>query len=386
MHPDEILISAGEASGDLYASQLVAELQRHLPNARFFGCAGPRMRAAGVEPIVEAESLSVVGLVEVVRHIPRIYGEFRRLLRAAKQRRPKLAILTDSPDFHLRVATKLRAMGIPVVYLVAPQVWAWRQGRVKRMARDLDLLFTIFPFEQKWFADRGMRVSYIGHPLAWHAQPKLSAPAYRSQNGLSANRPIITLLPGSRGGEVERHLPHLFDAVELLRQQGDFHFVWATPPGFRQRQAQRLAPFEARRTALGILPVEGETWDAISHSHLVLAASGTVTMEAALLATPMVTFYRVTGLSWWMGKHLVKVPFYTMVNLVAERRMVPELMQEDCTGTRIAEEAMQLLGSPARLEGMRGELASLRARLKLAEEPLTLAAREIVQRYFRGAK
>src|ERR1700693_1164478 len=168
-----ILVSAGEASGDYYASLLVADLRRLWPGARFFGCAGPRMRRGGVEAVIEAESLAVVGLVEVLAHLPRIYSQYRKLARAAETRKPDLAILTDSPDFHLRLARRLKAWGVPVIYLIAPQVWAWRKGRLPRMRRTIDRLLCIFPFEEGFFWQRGIAATYIGHPLAGRIRPTM---------------------------------------------------------------------------------------------------------------------------------------------------------------------------------------------------------------------
>src|SRR5215468_12425764 len=202
-----ILVSAGEASGDLYASLVVAELARRIPTAEFFGCTGPRLRKAGVRTVVDAASLAVVGLVEVVGHIPRIYGEYRKLLGAAGETRPDLAILTDSPDFHLRVARRLHQQGIPVVYLVAPQAWAWRKGRIPGMRRTIRRLLCIFPFEEEFFQSHGVPATYIGHPLAGLVQPVHSREEFFRKHRLAPERPLVSVLPGSRRGESARHLP-----------------------------------------------------------------------------------------------------------------------------------------------------------------------------------
>ncbi|MCX6587130.1 MAG: lipid-A-disaccharide synthase [Acidobacteria bacterium] len=379
----DILVSAGEASGDMYASRLVEELRKLAPGLRFYGCAGPQMRAAGVEPVVDAEALAVVGLVEVVGHIPRIYGEFRKLVAAAERRRPALAILTDSPDFNLRVAKKLKRLGIPVIYLVAPQVWAWRSGRVKQMRRDLAGILSIFPFEKAWFAERGVAVDFIGHPLAWSAAPRGTRCEFCSRHGLDETKPILVLLPGSRVGEARRHLPAALDAVEILRSHGYRQFVWATPVGFLARGSGSFTTFRERISALSIHTIEGETWDAIAYADLALAASGTVTMEAAMLGTAMVSFYRVTAISWLLGKLLVSVPFYTMVNLVAGRCVVPELMQTELTGANLARAALHLLETPGALATMRAELAGIRHTLRRETDPLAEAARVLADRYLK---
>src|ERR1035441_2644638 len=325
MHP-KILVSAGEASGDLYASLVVAELRRIWPDAEFFGCTGPRLRAAGVRTVVDAASLAVVGLVEVVSHIPRIYGEYRKLLAAASTARPDLAILTDSPDFHLRVARKLHQQGVPVVYLVAPQAWAWRTGRVRQMRRTLRRLLCIFPFEEEFFTRHGVATTYIGHPLAGLVHPALSRDEFFRKHRLAAERPLITVLPGSRQGEAARHLPALLDAVERIYREQAVNVVLPASA------TTGAAFFTGRLGPSPIQVIEGESWDAMAHANLALAASGTVTVEAALLGTPMVTFYKVTAASWLAGKFLVDVPFYSMVNLIAGRAVVPELMQSQMSG------------------------------------------------------
>jgi lipid-A-disaccharide synthase len=356
----KILVSAGEASGDLYAALVVEELRRCQPGTDFFGCTGPRLRAAGVRTVVDAASLAVVGLVEVVGHIPRIYGEYRKLLAAARDERPDLAILTDSPDFHLRVARRLERQGVPVVYLVAPQAWAWRKGRIRAMRRTLRHLLCIFPFEEEFFRRAGVEATYIGHPLAGLVRPALTRDEFFRKHRLPANRPLVVVLPGSRKGEAARHLPALAEAADRLYRKHAVNLLLpasvTTGAGF----------FRERLGESPIRAIEGESWDAMAHADLALAASGTVTVEAALLGTPMVTFYKVTPLSWMAGKFLVNVPFYSMVNLIAGRRVVPELMQGQMTGERLAREASRLLtDAGARLE-MKAGLAGVKEKLTQA--------------------
>jgi lipid-A-disaccharide synthase len=353
----KILVSAGEASGDLYASLVVDQLRALSPGAGFFGCTGPRLRAAGVRTVVDAASLAVVGLVEVVSHIPRIYGEYRKLVRAAREEKPDLAILTDSPDFHLRVARQLHRAGVPVVYLVAPQAWAWRRGRVRQMRRSLERVLCIFPFEEAFFRREGVPATYIGHPLAGLVRASLTREAFFRKHGLDAGRPLIAVLPGSRRGEAARHMDPLLDAVGRLQRIQPASWVLPASPsvgaGF----------FRDRTQGSAIQVIEGESWDAMAHAELALAASGTVTVEAALLGTPMVTFYKVTTPSWLAGKFLVDVPFYSMVNLIAGRAVVPELMQGRMTGRNIAAEAQRLLTDPAARAEMKAGLALVRDRL-----------------------
>ena len=356
----------------MYAAALVKQLRRTMPEAEFFGCAGVRMKAEGVEPVVDAASLSVVGLVEVLHHIPRIYGEYRKLKEAARSRKPSLAILTDSPDFHLRLAKRLRKLDIPVLYLIAPQVWAWRKGRIHTIQRNVNRLACIFPFEEQFFRDHGVRADYIGHPLARMVRSGSKKGDFVRRHGIDGNRPLVALLPGSRAGEIARHMPPLVEAVNQIQQAKAATFILAAPTGFASKFGGSF--FSRWTSAAPIRVMEGETWDVVAHADLALAASGTVTIETALLGTPMVTFYKVTGLSWWMGKLLVDVPFYSMVNLVAGRAVVPELMQHEMTGERLAAEAMRLLDDPAARLRMRQDLSLLAEKLTGPSDPFARAA------------
>ena len=360
--PRTVLISAGEASGDRYAAMLVTELRRHWPETHFFGCTGPKLREAGVETVVRSEELAVVGLVEVLRHIPRIWREFRKLLRAVALQKPALAILTDSPDFHLRVAAKLAKQRVPVVYLIAPQVWAWRKGRVRVIRRLVRKLLCIFPFEEAFFQEHHIPARYIGHPLAEIARPALTKPQFFAKHGISAGRLLVALLPGSRKGESARHMPALLGAVALLSAQFPVHFLLPASPNTGTRFFQYI---------IGSAPVqviEGEAWDAMAHADLCLAASGTVTTEAAILGTPLVIFYRVNRMSWLLGKMLVRIPFFSMVNLIAQKRIVAELIQGQMTAAALAREAGALLKSAPARETMKKELALVAARLRLVDD------------------
>jgi lipid-A-disaccharide synthase len=379
----KILVSAGEASGDLYASQLVTAVKALHPDADFFGCTGPKLRDTGVRQIVDAGSLGVVGLIEVVHHIPRIWGEFRKLVRSAEKERPDLAILTDSPDFNLRVARKLHKLGIPVIYLIAPQVWAWREGRVRQMRRNLACVLCIFPFEESYFESHGVPATYIGHPLTWTVRPSISKAEFCRKHGIDETKPIVALLPGSRVGEVARHLPAVSDAARRIRDKTDASIVLATPLQFTRNAGSSF--FGERIGGSSIQVIEGETSDTLAHADVAIAASGTVTIEAAILGTPMVTFYKVTPLSWTLGRFLVRVPFYSMVNLVAGRRIVSELMQDQVTGENLAAEAIRLLEDAGTRSEMKQALAEVAAKLASPEHPMDRAAR-IVSEYLKPEK
>lgn len=372
----KVLVSAGESSGDRYAAGVVQALRAMGVDGDYFGCTGVEMRAAGVRTVVDAASLSVVGLVEVLHHIPRIYGEYRKLLAAADRDRPDFAILTDSPDFHLRLAKQLHRRGIPVFYLVAPQAWAWREGRTRQIQRNVTELHCIFPFEEKFFRDRGVNAHYVGHPLAGVVRPRYSRTEFIARHELAGDRPVIALCPGSRQGEIGRHLPALQDAVARIASQQECTFLLATPAGTAERFGAGF--FETICGDGRVHRIEGETWDVMAHADVTLAASGTVTIEAALLGAPLVTYYRVTAISWALGRMLVRVPFYSMVNLVAGRRIAAELIQDEMTGEALAREALVLLRSPEAVARMKQDLGEVRRALEAGHDPFEESARRIV--------
>lgn len=322
------------------------------------------------------EALNVVGLVEVAPHLPRIYGEFRRFREQIRIEKPDLAILTDSPDFNLRLAPHLYKAGIPIVYFIAPQAWAWRKGRIKTLRRVVDHLLCIIPFEEEFFRNNGVKATYIGHPLPGRLTIKVPRQDFRARYGITDDKtPLIALLPGSRPGEAGRHIDELAGAVKLIQANRKAVFVAGAAPGFSTRVPQN---FWQRFPAGSIQVLEGETWDLLNAADLALAASGTVTVEAALLGCPMVTYYKVTGLSWLMGKMLVRVPYYSMVNLIAGKLAVPELMQQHLNAGNLAAEAMRLLDDTPAREEMKAELARVKAKLVTDKDPM-LKAVEIIQ-------
>lgn len=332
------------------------------------------MRAAGVRTVVDADSLAVVGLVEVLQHLPRIHGEYRRLLAAVERERPAAAVLTDSSGFHLRVAPKLKAMGVEVFYLVAPQAWAWREGRVRVLERNVKELYCIFPFEEEWYRRRGVNAVYIGHPLAGEVRAVGTRCAFFERHRLPAGVPLVTLCPGSRRGEVKRHLPVLAGAVRALKSMRRVTTVLAAPAGARWTEEVAVSAF-LRET--GSLLVSGETWDALAHADVALPASGTVTVEAALLGVPMVTYYRVQPVTYLLGRLLVRTPFFSMVNLVAGKRVVEELIQGDCTPRALAGATERLLSDERKRTEMRLELAAVAASLASGSDPLDQSAARI---------
>jgi lipid-A-disaccharide synthase len=324
------------------------------------------MQAAGVRAVVDSRSIAVVGIVEVVAHIPRIYEEFRKLKKAIAAEKPDVAVLTDAPDFHFRLLRFLKRQGVPVVYLIAPQAWAWRPGRVKTLRANITRLLCIFPFEEAFFTQHGVPTTYVGHPLARVVQASMTREEFCARHGLPVDKKIVVLLPGSRHGEVERHIDDLLDASRRLGGR-DLVFVLALPGGFGNTFSERI-----RGSSIQV--IEGVTWDALAHAEMALAASGTVTIEAALLGCPMVTFYKVNALSWILGRWLVRAPFLSMVNLVAGRKIAPELIQGEMTGARIAAEAARLLDDRAAMEEMRAGLKEVAAKLETERDPMEVAA------------
>ena len=356
--PTPILLSAGEASGEMYAARLAVALRQRADLA-LFGMGGPRMRAAGVETVTDYSEVAVVGITEVLRHLPSLLRAMQRLVSEAARRKPPVAILTDFPGFHLRLARKLLPCGIRNVYFVCPQFWAWRPWRVNIVRRRFALALCIFPFEEKFFGDAGMPVEFIGHPLVGAVRATQSREEFCRSNGLNAAQPVVTLLPGSRSGEMARHLPVLREACALIRESVPAaQFVLAAAPESDAGALCRGWPPE-----FPLRVVQGQTYDALAAADAAIVSSGTATVEAALLDAPMVVIYRVSALTALLARLLVRTPFFSMVNLIAGRRVVPELIQKDFTAQRVAQEVLRLLQQEAARAELRRGLAEVRERL-----------------------
>lgn len=362
MAPLEILISAGEASSDMYAARLATAL-RERTGAKLFGMGGPRMAEAGVELIADYHEVAVVGIAEVLHKIPTVVGVQRRLAREAVRRRASLAILIDSPGTHLGVARRLKKHGIPVGYFIGPQVWAWRAGRVRVVKRRVNRMVVIFPFEEKIYRDAGVPCDFVGHPLADIVRPTMTREEFALRHGLNPEGLIVALLPGSRRNEIAQHYPRLLDACELLARDvkplGALQFVHAAAPGL----GAELFDAYSERPDVHIKRIEGGAYDALAAADCAVVASGTATIEAALLGTPMVVVYRVAPLTAAILRRMVHTPFFSMANLVAGRRVVPELMQEDFTPAAVAAQVRYLLESSEARNEMKAGLAEVRAKL-----------------------
>jgi lipid-A-disaccharide synthase len=352
-----LLVSCGEPSGDLYAAELARELRRRVPALEVCGLGGDRLAEQGARLLAHVRELAVVGLLEVVTHLSRLRAVFASVLDEVDRRRPDVAVLIDYPDFNLRLARELRRRRIPVVYYVSPQVWAWRRGRVRAIRRDVSLMLVIFPFEEAIYREAGVQVRFVGHPLV-DLVPAPDRPAFLAQHRLDPARRLVAVLPGSRPREVAHNLPPLAGALErLARARPELQFVAVSAP--------TLPPgtLEARLAPLGVRVVAGEAHGALGAADLALVASGTATVEAALLGTPMVVVYRLAALTYVLGRPFVRVPHYAMVNLIAGRRLVPELIQRDFTPDRVAAEALALLEDQSRLAAVREALAAVKDRL-----------------------
>ena len=362
MTPPRILISAGEASSDLYGARLATAL-RERTGAQLFGMGGPRMAEAGVELIADYHEVAVVGIAEVLHKIPTVLRVQRKLAAAAARRKACLGILIDSPGTHLGVARRLRNARIPVGYFIGPQVWAWRAGRVRVVKRLVSRMVVIFPFEEKIYRDAGVPVDFVGHPLADIVRPTLNREEFAARHGISPERPIIALLPGSRRNEIARIYPTVLDACELLARDikplGELQFVHALAPGLDSA----LFTSFGDRPGVDIKRISGAAYDALAAADCAIVASGTATIEAALLGAPMVVVYRVAKTTAAILRHMIHTPFFSMVNLVAGRRIVPELIQDDFTPRAVAAEARYLLESLETRDGMKTGLAEVRAKL-----------------------
>ncbi len=343
------MIVAGEPSGDAHAAALVECLRAVAPEVQFecFGAAGPLMRSAGVESIVNSDALAIMGILEVARVLPRFVGAFRKLKATAIARSPDAVVLVDWPEFNLRLATTLHRRGLKVIYYISPQLWAWRPRRVRNIKRDVDLLLSILPFEVDWYRDRGVKhVAFVGHPLSGEVQAHLSREEFCTQNCLDSGRPIISFLPGSRHKELQRILPPMLDAIHSISlARPDIQFLIIVAPSRSIPEANEIIRQHKDASTLEKLVtlLRGQMREALASSDAAAVASGTATLEAALLETPMVVIYKESAINWHTLGRLITVEHFGLVNLVAGERVAVELMQNDLTGTRLAAELLTLL-------------------------------------------
>jgi len=357
MPPTQILISAGEASGDMYAARLATAL-RARADVQLFGMGGPRMREAGVDLVADCSEVSLVGIVEIARKYPTLKRVWNRLLGEAARRKPRFAILTDFPGFHLRLARALKRQDVKNIYFVCPQFWAWRPWRANLVRRRFVRGLCIFPFEEEWYRSRGVKADFIGHPLVGNVAAKRTRAEFAADCGLGADKPIVGLLPGSRSGEIAHHMPTLVQACRLIQKDRNVQFVLALAPGMKQSQ---IAPYLTPDVSMHV--AEDSAYDALGAADLSIVSSGTATVEAALMDAPMIVVYRLAPLTAAIAKLLVRTQMFAMVNLIAGKRVVPELVQKDFTASRVADEAARLLDSADARAEMRRGLAEVREKL-----------------------
>jgi lipid-A-disaccharide synthase len=391
-----IFISAGEASGEHYGALLTAALGRQLAEvgetARFFGMGGARMEAAGLERVVHSEDMAVMGLTEIVLHLPRIFREYRKLMKAIRARRPDVAVLIDFPEIHFRLAREFHRLGVPVIFFVSPQLWAWKKHRIKLVQKFIRRMLVIFPFEEPFYRKNGVEAEFVGHPLAELPLPTISREEFAAENGLDPEKTWIGLLPGSRPKEIRDHLPEMLEAAWGLagyprdpanrvndgEEDSPVEFGEQEPIRYRRRQADQvefvvpLAPTlnAAQRAEVlqiaedhgGGIPVRlvDDARAALFHARASVVASGTATVEAALIGNPFVVVYRVSAMTYAIAKRVVKVPHVAMVNLIAGRRVVPELIQDDFTAANIVQQMERLLPDGEARESMMEELREIR--------------------------
>ncbi len=357
--PKRVLIVAGEASGEARAARLVEELRQRHPQVSFFGIGGARMREAGVDILVDCREMAVLGLIEVLRHYRRIKGVLERMRKLLRHERPDLLILVDYSGFNLRLAPTAKELGIPVLYYISPQVWAWRQKRIYKIREVVDQMVVVFPFEVELYEKAGVPVRYVGHPLVDEVHSDLDRDGALREFGMDPTRPCLGLFPGSRRNELQRLLPTLLDAAERIH---------ATRPEvqFLLPQASTLDSTEIDTLLAGrMLPltvVENRFYDVTRACDAIATASGTATLEVALMGVPLVVVYRISGLSYRIMRRLIKLKHIAMCNIVAGEEVAKELLQDEVTAERISSELMRLLEPPVHAETV-ARLAKVRETL-----------------------
>jgi len=371
----KIFIVAGEASGDLHGADLSRALLTLDPEMTLMGMGGEQMRRAGVKLLVDAAELAGLGVTETVYRLAAGVRAFRKLRTALATEHPALLLLIDFPDFNFWLARASRRMGIPVLYYISPQVWAWRRGRVQTLKRLVQRMVVIFPFEEALYRQAGVPVTFVGHPMVDRLRDIPTREEARRQLGCDSSDLIVGLLPGSREGEIKYHLPVMKKAATQMAQaEPKVRFFLAVADVLPPRVVEMLF----RESDSRIRAVQGQTYQVMRAADLVITASGTATLEAGLLGTPMVIVYRVSRLTWWAGRLFVDVPCIGMVNLVAGKLVVPELLQWDLTPERVARTSLELLQKPAALAAIRTALEDVRG--KLGEEGASLrAAQEVLK-------
>ncbi len=356
-----IFLSAGEASGEHYGAMLIEALRKIDPSVEIFGMGGQRMEALGCRRVVRSEDMAVMGLSEVVRHLPHLYRQYRRIKKSVRETRPDVAVLIDYPDFHLRLAKDLHSLGIPVVYFVSPQLWAWKQHRIHQVEKYVDRMLVIFPFEEKFYREHGVNATYVGHPLADLPLPTISRSEFADQYGLDASKDWVGLLPGSRDKEIRLNLPEIIKAAAALKT--DCEFLLPLAPTLKPAHVARIREMIGGHSGSPRITLVNDARATLHHARASVVASGTATVEAALIGNPFLVVYRVSAATYAVARRIVSVPFVAMVNLVAGRAVVPELIQDDFTAANVAAHLTRLISDEAARDKMCHDLNEVRRML-----------------------
>jgi lipid-A-disaccharide synthase len=355
----KIFLSAGEASGEHYGALLMTEISRLAPQAEFFGLGGTRMADLGLRRVVRAEDVAVMGITEVILHMAHIYREYRKLRASLRAERPDIAILIDFPDVNLRLAAELRRLKIPVVYFVSPQLWAWKKWRIRGVKRNVARMLVIFPFEEGFYRDHGIAADFVGHPLADLDPPTVTREAFARENDLDASKSWVGLLPGSRSRELLANLPTMFETARLLGP--GYEYLLPVAATLDYAQVQSLAG-----QAEGVdVHVVRDARAVLQHARASIVASGTATVEAALIGNPFVVVYRVSRITYAVAQRVIRVAHVGMVNLIAGRRIVPELIQHDFTPSKVVEQLRPLLENEQARATMQSDLRMVGAALRV---------------------
>lgn len=368
----KLAVVAGEASGDLHASEVVEELRLLDPALELFGIGGDHLARQGMDVLHHARTMGIVGLFNVLRHLPMFRRVYRELIARIEQERPDVVFLVDYPEFNLRVARRCRKLGIPVAYYISPQLWAWRQGRVRQIARSVDRMMVIFPFEEEFYRSHNVSVTYVGHPLI-----EQLAHIHRPPRAGDALK--IVLLPGSRRMEVRALLPAMLDAVGILRSEGPVEASIVQAPTISRESLEGLV----RKSGVDVPILDHDGGDAVARADIALSSSGTATLESAVLGTPVVVMYRLSRATYALGKRLVRLSHFSLVNIVAGKEVVPELIQDEVNGERIAAEVRRLIVPEtyervcAELNAVRESLGGPGASRQAAEEIIKLTSRGV---------
>jgi lipid-A-disaccharide synthase len=371
------MIVAGEASGEKHGAALCRALKQIRPDLKFeiFGSGGEEMRRQGVEILVDARDVSIIGALEILRALGRLRRAYKTMLEEARKRRPDAIVLIDWPDFNLRLAKRLRRDGFKIIYYISPQVWAWKQYRVRTIRRFVDKMLVILPFEEEFYRARGIQAEYVGHPLVGAVRVTTSREEFSLKHGLDPKKPLIALLPGSREREVHYHLPEMLDAAGRISKRMEAQFAIPLASTVNRSQVEQIL----NRSGVAAKLIERDTYNTVGHAVFAIVASGTATLESALLGTPMVIIYRASRLNYMLIRPLIKLDTFGMVNLVAGRRIVPELIQSQANGARIAEETLKILSDPERLYKMRRDLMEVQNRVGTSGDASLRAARAVIE-------